>query len=430
MKKALLVSYFFPPRFSIGGKRAFRFARYLPENGWSTVVLTARGQATERLDPSFRDDDLPSCSIHRNYLSEREISSLSKNPLGSDGTVAAPTKMWNAPPSRFSWRWWTTELRIMPVIGPRAFGIPALARRIAELAQTEQVDLIYATGSPWEAVVAATMAAGSVKRPIIVDFRDPWSFGPNAASLPTLVRVADEAIEAAVLRRAALLIVTTAATGDKYSALGHARRVECIRNGYDPAIRIVPKPADRFTMVHFGNCYGRRSLAPFLRAAARLVANEKIDRTSFRILNLGRVSQEDLALAKELGIADQFEYRTVLPYDEGLAVVAGAHLALVPAFGDDPWFIPGKFYDYVAARTPIVAISTSPELDALVENTGLGWVHTGTDLDGLALRILTAWNAHSRGQSLVEPNESVIESLSARNGAKNLAKIFDEVTGG
>lgn len=428
MKKALLVSYFFPPRFSIGGKRAFRFARYLPENDWSTIVLTAKGPAKERLDPSFRDDDLPSCSIHRDYLSERELLALSQNPLGSDGTVAAPTKMWNTPPSRFSWRWWANELRITPAIGPKAFGIPALSRRIAALVRSEQVDLIFATGSPWEAVVAATWAADSTKRPLIVDFRDPWSFGPNALNLPTWVRIADEKIEAEVLRRAALLTVTTEATRDKYAAMGHARRIECIRNGYDPALNIVPKPADVFTMVHFGNCYGRRSLSSFLKAAAQLVHHGKIDRTNLRILNLGRVSEEDLALAKELGIADQFEFRTVLPYDEGLAVVAGANLALVPAFGDDPWFIPGKFYDYVAARTPILAISTSPELDALVENTALGWVHSATDIDGLAKRILTAWETRNRGQTLVEPNESVIASLSARNGAKKLAKLFNEVT--
>ncbi len=430
MKKALIVSYFFPPRFSIGGKRAFRFARYLPENGWSTTILTAKGPATERLDPSFHDNDLPSCSIFREYLSEREVLGLSKNPLGSDGTVAAPTKMWNVPPSRFTWRWWVAEVRITPVIGPKILGIPALARRIAALARSEHVDLIYATGSPWETVVGATWAADIVQRPLIVDFRDPWSFGPNALNLPTWARVADESIEAAVLRRAQLLTVTTETTGDKYAALGHARRVECIRNGYDPAIRIVPRQADVFTMVHFGNCYGRRSLGPFLRAAGRLVDSGKIDRTNLRILNLGRVSEEDLVLAKELGIAAHFEYQTVLPYDEGLAVVAGANLALVPSFGDDPWFIPGKFYDYVAARTPILAISTSPELDALVERSGLGWVHAANDLDGLARRILAAWEARHRGQTLVEPNESVIESLSVRNGAKKLAKIFDDVTHG
>jgi len=430
LKKALIVSYFFPPRFSIGGKRAFRFARYLPENGWSTILLTAKAPATERLDPSFKDHDLPSCSIHRDYLSDRELLALSNKNLGSDGTVAAPTKMWNTPPVRFSWRWWVAELRVTPVIGPKVFRIPALARRIAALARTEHVDLIYATGSPWEAVVAATLAADSIKCPVIVDFRDPWSFGPNAINLPAWARLADEKIEAAVLRRAALLTVTTETTRDKYATLGHARRVECIRNGYDPALSIVPNPADVFTMVHFGNCYGRRSLGPFLRSVARLVSDGKIDRTNVRLLNLGRVSEEDLALAKELGIADSFQFQTVLPYDEGLAVVAGAHLALAPSFGDDPWFIPGKFYDYVATRTPILAISTSPELDGLVERSGLGWVHSATDVDGLARRIFAAWGARNRGQLLIEPNESVIESLSARNGAKKLAKIFEEVTHG
>jgi Glycosyl transferase 4-like domain len=430
LKKALIVSYFFPPRFSIGGKRAFRFARYLPENGWSTTILTAKAPTTERLDPSFGDDDLHSCSIHRDYLTERELLALSKKPLGSDGTVSAPTKMWNAHPARFSGRWWATELRFAPVIGPKVLAIPALARRIEALARREQVDLIYATGSPWEAVVAATLAADSAKRPVIVDFRDPWSFGPNASHLPTWVRVADEKIEAAVLRCAALLTVTTETTRDKYAALGHAQRVECIRNGYDPASNIIPTPAEAFTMVHFGNCYGRRSLGPFLRATARMIQGGQIDRTNIRILNLGRVSEEDLALAKECGIADLFEFRTVLPYDEGLAIVAGAHLALVPAFGDDPWFIPGKFYDYVAVRTPILAISTSPELDGLVERSGLGWVHSANDIDGLARRIATAWEARTRRQTLVEPDESVIESLSVRNGAKKLAKIFDEVTRG
>jgi len=76
--------------------------------------------------------------------------------------------------------------------------------------------------------------------------------------------------------------------------------------------------------------------------------------------------------AKKLGIAEQFEFQTVLPYDDGLAVLAGADLALLPSFGDEPWFIPRKFYDYVAARTPILAVSTSPELDSLVHGTGLG----------------------------------------------------------
>lgn len=427
MKKALLVSYYFPPRFSIGGKRAYRFARYLPEHGWSSVVMTARGPSTENLDPTFRDDVLPACEIYRNYLTDEEIDTLPKKSLGSDGTIATPTKMWSPKPTRFSWQWWETEFRYTPVVGPAVLSIPTIARRIVALAQDVNPDILFATGSPWETVVAATLAGRELSVPVVLDFRDPWSFGLSVQNSPVLIRWANTSIESAILKRAAALTVTSEMTRDQYRVLGYARRVECIRNGYDPAIQIEPVKHDRFTMVHFGNCYANRTLAPFLRAAARAIQNGKIERSNVRILNLGRVLEEDLALAKELGIVDQFEYRTVLPYDEGLALVAGADLALLLAFGEEPWFIPGKLYDYVAARTAILSLATSPELDGLVDRSGLGWVHPATDIDALAQRMANAYDARQTGRVIVAPKEDLIESLSARNGARRLAGLFDEL---
>ncbi|HRI68727.1 MAG TPA: glycosyltransferase [Polyangium sp.] len=427
MKKALLVSYYFPPRFSIGGKRAFRFARYLPEFDWSTVVLTARGPASERLDPTFQDLELPHCEIHRDYLTDSEIADLPKRSLGSDGTISEPTKMWGRAIPRFSRQWWANEFRFSPIVGPALLDIPRIARRIADLARRTHPDVIWATGSPWETVVAATIAARDVDIPFILDFRDPWSFGLSVGTSSTFLRVTNSAIEAAILRRAAMLTVTSEMTRDEYATRGAARRVECIRNGYDPAIRVVPRTLDRFTVVHFGNCYANRTLAPFLRAAARAIEIGPIDRKNFKLLNLGRVSEQDVALVQELGIADIFEYQTVLPYEEGLSIVAGADLALLLAFGDEPWFIPGKLYDYAAVRTPILSLSTSPELDGLVERSGLGWVHPATECDALAQRIVDVWKARRDGLEIVAPNDEVLESLSARNGARELSSLFDDV---
>lgn len=428
MKKALLISYYFPPRFTIGGKRAFRFARYLPEFGWSTVVLTARGPESERLDPTFRDEELPACDLRRDYLTDREVADLPKRAYGSDGTIAEPTKMWGIRPARFSWQWWLNELRFSPIVGPAIWDVPKVAKRIADLAKSVKPDIIWATGSPWETVVAATIAARDVNLPFILDFRDPWSFGISNTSSSTFVKTTNETIEAAILRRASLLTVTSETTRDQYTIRGHARRVECIRNGFDPAISPNPKRADVFTIVHFGNCYANRTLAPFLRAAARAIEIGSLDKNNFKILNLGRVSEQDLALVKELGISEQFEFRTVLPYEEGLSIVAGSDLALLLAFGEDPWFIPGKLYDYVTAKVPILSLATSAELDGLVERSGLGWVHPAADTDALAKRIVEVYRARGEKRQIVTPNDEVIESLSARNGAKKLAALFEELT--
>jgi Glycosyl transferase 4-like domain len=428
VKKALLVSYYFPPRFTIGGKRAFRFARYLPEFGYSSVVLTARGPATEPLDPTFRDEELPFCEIRRDYLNDQEVAALKRLGYGSDGTIAEPTKIWGVRPVPFSRQWWLNETRFTPIVGPKIADVPKIARRIVDLVHKEKPDVLWATGSPWETVTAATLAARDLQIPFILDFRDPWSFGIGISSGSTFVRVVNSAIEKALLRRATMLTVTSEATRDKYISLDAAKRVECIRNGYDPAVLVEPRRSDRFTLVHFGNCYANRTLEPFLRAAARAVQDGLVNRDNFRILNLGRVAECDLNLTKELGLADQFEYRPVLPYEEGLGIVAGADLALLLAFGEEPWFIPGKLYDYVTARTPMLCVSSSSELDALVARTGIGWAYAANDFAGMAKRIGDAYEARKQGRRLGEPNQSVIESLSARNGAQRLAELFDEIT--
>lgn len=428
MKKALLVSYYFPPRFTIGGKRAFRFARYLPEFGYSSVVLTARGPATEPLDPTFLDDELPCCEIRRDYLNDEEVAVLKRLGYGSDGTIAEPTKIWGVQPERFSKQWWLNETRFKPIVGPAIGDVPKIARRIVNLARKEKADVLWATGSPWETVTAATLAAKDLDIPFILDFRDPWSFGLGISTSSAFVRFVNSSIENALLRRAAMLTVTSEATRDKYLEIGAAKRVECIRNGYDPAVVVEPRHSNRFTLVHFGNCYANRTLEPFLRAAARAVQDGLVDRNDFRILNLGRVAECDLNLTKQLGIADQFEYRPVLPYEEGLGIVAGADLALLLAFGDEPWFIPGKLYDYVSARTPMLCLSSSVELDELVARTGIGWAYAADDVAAMAKRIGDAYEARKHGRRLGEPNQNVIESLSARNGAQRLAALFDEIT--
>ena len=42
MKKALLITYFFPPSASTGAIRPMKFVKYLPQLGWQPVVLTCK----------------------------------------------------------------------------------------------------------------------------------------------------------------------------------------------------------------------------------------------------------------------------------------------------------------------------------------------------------------------------------------------------
>jgi len=427
VRRALLVSYYFPPRFSVGGKRPYGFAKHLPQHGWHVTVLTAAAPPGERVDPSFSDADLESCDVRRDYFSPRELARLPRRALGSDGTIAEPTQAWKRTGARRGWDRVRAELRVVPVIGPDTARAPAVAARLARLAREAQAEVILASGPPWEALLAASAAARWLRLPLVADFRDPWSFNPTMLMRPAWARAAAELVERALFKVADAVTTTTETTRDAYAERAPGARVVCVRSGFDDTAPVAPRRDDAVMLVHFGNCYGERSLAPFLRALAAVTRRRALAPGAIRLLNLGRVTREDLALAAELGVGSLFEHQTVLPYAEGLALVAGADLALLPSFGSEPWFIPGKFYDYLRARAPILAASAPPEIEKLLGATRLGWSHPAEDTEALARRIDEAIEARAHGRPLVEPDADALAALGTRATAGQLARLLDEV---
>jgi hypothetical protein len=427
LRRALLVSYYFPPRYSVGGKRPHGFATHLPDHGWRVTVLTSAAPPGERVDPSFSCAAPRGCEIYRDVLSPEEQARMPPRALGSDGTLAAPTEAWQRVQDRRGWARVRAELRIVPVIGPDARLVPSIARRIARLASRAAAEVVFATAPPWEVAVAAAAAARIARLPLVLDFRDPWSYGPLMARRPAWARAASALVEGAVLRSAAALTVTSEAIRDDYARRAPWARVVCVRSGFDDPGPIPQRREGPLTLVHFGNCYGERSLAPFLRALALVARRRALPPGSLRILNLGRVARGDLDLAADLGVAPMFEHRTVLPYAEGLALVAGADLALLPSFGAEPWFIPGKLYDYLRVQAPILAASASPEIERLLAATRLGWAHPAGDTEALAGRIEHAIAARGSGGRLVEPDLEALAALSTRATAGQLARLLEDV---
>ena len=318
----------------------------------------------------------------------------------------------------------STALAASPPIGHDVRRIPRLTARIHRLLGEVRPDVVMASGAPWEPVVATALAARARRVPFVADLRDPWSFGPVAARRPAPLRALETSIEGLVLGSAAAVIVTSEATRAGYEALGVARRVERVRTGFDPTVDFVPRRAAPVTFVHFGNCYGQRDTRPYLRALAALAKKRALGAGEVRLLNLGRVAAPDLSLARALGVEALFEHRTVLPYSEGLGLLAGSDLALLPGFGEEPWFVPGKLYDHLLVRVPTLAAGASLEVARLLEETGLGWAHARDDVAGLTRRMEDALDARRRGDWASAPSEARIQALSARSTSAELARLL------
>lgn len=422
MRSVLMISRYFPPMFDVGGKRAYRFARYLPEFGWRAVVLTGR-------IPSERPSDVTPLRLGPETRVERRYEpAWFREPRGrpSDGTIATPVKSasTNAPARR-------RKLLGFPV-GPELVLAPHVIREAVKLGRAERVDAVFATSSPYAVLVEGLRVARSLARPLCLDLRDPWTLNFFQQGRARWAAALDRRIERRLFEQADRVILncetTLAAYRELYPHLP-VERLAAIRNAFDaderPATPAAPSGPIR--LLHFGNCYGPRRLDTVLRAIAE-VRRRNPDAPPIVLENLGRVGTADLELAAELGLADAFVHGVFVPLAEGLARLAAADLALLVAYGEETLYIPAKLYDYLLARAPIACIAPpGEELARIVEGCKAGRAIAPGDVGGMVSLIVQAIAARARGRRAFVPDEQQLERYSARTSARMLAQQLDAI---
>ena len=413
-----MISRYFPPLYDVGGKRAYRFAQHLPGLGWQPIILTGP------VPPGYPADSTPlrlpaGVNVVRDYAPPwwpyRRIGS-------ADGTRPEPVPISTVHGAR-AWldAQMTLPLKRDLLLAPRT---ALWARR---LAQAAPVDLVFATGPPWAVLAQGYAAARATGVPLCLDLRDPWTFGFPHRGLARWVRWVERRVEASFLTRADRVVLTCKEAAGAYRtrfASLPPQHFTVIYNSFDPGLRPPPQPrAARPTIIHFGNCYGPRTLAPVLSALA--VLRRRHTAANLRLLNLGRVRESDLQLADRLGVRDCLEYRPMLPYAEALQVLAGADLQVLLAYGSETGHVPAKFFDYLLTGRPILCVAAQSELTRLVEETGYGYCAAPDDVQAI-VEVIAAAIRRPPDVAVAAADAAPLERFSAASTTAQLARLFDE----
>ncbi|MCS6798831.1 MAG: glycosyltransferase [Myxococcota bacterium] len=425
MRTLLLLSRHFPPRFDVGGKRAYRFARHLPRFGWRPVVLTAP-IPNGPVDPTAGLPLPPEAIVVRRYHPRPWPRG---GPRDSDGTLAEPTRA-RRDADRGALPW--LRARLATPLDADLLLVPYIAGVVRTLHARWRFDAVFATSSPYSTLLLGAVARAVTGAPLCLDLRDPWSLNFLQRRRPAWVRRVEAALERVLLHSADRVTFTSEATAAAYrEALGlPAERVRCIYNAFDPEqrpARARPDPHEPVCLVHFGNCYGERTLEPVLRALARIVQRRRLGPADVRLLNLGRVSAADLELARRLGIGALFEWRPVVPYEEGLVLLARADLAILLSYGRETLFVPAKFFDYLLAGTPMLCVAEPSELTTLVERTRTGRYASPDDVETIERLVEEAIDRHRSGRDPPPRDEAAVAEYEAPRAAARLAALLDEM---
>lgn len=253
--------------------------------------------------------------------------------------------------------------------------------------RSETPDAVLATGGPWTSLLVGQALAEHWRVPFIADYRDPWSNNPYVSFQSPFLNRRARALEASVCRSAGRIIANTpelqAQLARDYPE--HAHKIVAITNGYDPDLfpRVAGARAEDggtqdsrqgMELCHFGTVYGKRTPVVLFQVALELVEAGRLTSSHVRFRFVGSWDVDDPVCER---VAQALERAGILKRDPAVPhhaclqqmLQADALLVMQP---DSPLQIPGKLYEYVATRRPLVLIGGEGATANLVNRCGFG----------------------------------------------------------
>lgn len=321
--RVLMVAFHFPPSGAVAAQRAHKFARYLPDFGWTPLVVARKPGPLHPRDESFAGKPAP--------LEELDPFEWSRLLGVLPGSWIDPVRRYLCVPD--------------PETGWRSL----LERRLPVLIAEQRPDVLWANSVPTGSLVAAAAVARATSIPLAIDFHNEWT--RNMYYRPSTARhdAAHHRLEREAIEAARLVTTLNPMHTEDLRARFPGARVETIENGCDPGdYDVAPPDAGRRPLVltYAGTVYGHQSPRPFLRALAetgRTDVEVRVVGDSFGQFDAGtwpfKVTVEGHRTHQELG---------------GVFSASSAFfLCLEPPAARQ---LPAKLYEYLRAGRPTFGI--------------------------------------------------------------------------
>ncbi|HEY2587513.1 MAG TPA: glycosyltransferase [Tepidisphaeraceae bacterium] len=436
-KRVLLIAYQFPPVGGGGVQRSVKFAKYLPATGWSPSILTVRNPSVPSLDHSLCADlpaDLP---VYRANTWEPGY--------GMKTLVSAASTRKAARHSAVGWAKGALRRAVGGMLqpDPQILWLPSAIHLGRQILRDVPHDAIVATAPPYSSFLVGAALSRRTGLPLVVDFRDEWTisntYSENKRPGPISGRV-QRRMQRHVLSRASLVLATTESSAKALEGLcrqiGSTAEVSQIYNGFDPDdFPVEPQQqasgADgTCRLAYVGTLWNLTTVAPLVAAMQDLAARRPELAKRIELVFVGRrtAAQEEL-LDRLAALPCRLVRHDYLDHSEATGFVRSAH-ALCALLTDCPGaerVVPGKIFEYMASRRPILAISPPGELWKVLEGYPAAHRLLPGDVRKIADCIASICENGSQS-SVAELMEWDGAEFNRRNQARRLAEFLDHLT--
>lgn len=435
MKKVLIISYYWPPCGGIGVLRCLKIAKYLRPYGWEPIVYTAENAHYPSRDESNFKDIPKGMTILKHPIFEPYA--YYKKFLGKPADANVNNDLVAA--GRNDWKYKLSVFIRSNFFIPdaRAFWIRPSVKFLLNWLKNNRVDAILSDGPPHTNTVIACKIRQATGLPWLADFQDPWTQVDYYQRL-ILTPWADakhRRMEQEVFRTANVITIVSPTWKRDLESIG-AKNVHVIPWGYDEDDfkDLYYAPDWKLTLTHAGLIGEDRNPEQLFAAMAELAAEESGFGKVFRLQLFGQLDVSVNEAIERFGVQPMTKILPAVSRAESLKrlVNSQALLLILNKASNAQGRIPGKLFEYLAAKRPVLAIGeTGSDTDRILQQCKAGYCIAHEDKEGIKAALRHFYHTYKQHGNLpAATNEAEVARYTNRRLTGEFAALLDSITDG
>lgn len=412
-----------------GVQRWLKTTKYLREYGWEPVIFTTQNGEASVVDESAlkqipENIETIKVPIWEPFGVYKKLTGKKKNEKLVPGAVASDGKsiMQNLSV-------WVRGNLFIP--DARKFWIKPATKHLKQYLKENKIEAIVSTGPPHTTHMIALNVAQKFNIPWLADFRDPWTNIDfyHKLKLTDWADKKHKRLELEVLNKASQVVTVTWSWAEDFLRIS-GKMPMVITNGYDPADFVNAGKLvldEKFTITHAGSLNDDRNPHALWIALADLCKDE-VFANDLEIKFIGQVAPIAISELTKNGLFDKLTSVNNLPHNKVVEELMRSQLLLLP-LNDTPnidGVVPGKLYEYIGAKRPIVCIGkTTGDAAKIIKETNAGKISGFEDVETLKATLKSYYDLYKTKSLHVESRdyERYSRKLLAGQIAEELNKI-------
>lgn len=407
LKKVLIILYYWPPAGGPGVQRWLKFVKYLNDFNIKPTVFVPKNPHYPITDKSLEFEipnyvEVIKSSIIEPYTLAKVFSKTDTQSL-SKGIIKSP-KNQNL-----------LQKALLYIRGnyfipdARLLWINPSVKRISKILDQTNFDVIITTGPPHSLHrIGFHLKSKYPDLPWIADFRDPWTnIGYHKdLKLTKSSTVKHQQLENEVLTSADHITVTSPSTQKEFEEKT-SKPVSLITNGFDDTDAGSELDA-HFSLAHIGTLMSERNPETLWQVLAELVEENEHFKNNLELKFIGQVSQNIIDSLQKYDLQKHSTFLGYLPHKYAQQQMFSAQVLLLieKDLTQTQGIIPGKFFEYLQARRPILGVGPQAwDVAELIAKHKAGSAFSYQEKNELKSQIKTYFKAFMRGKLKVKSKE-------------------------